>query len=177
MKSNYIILGFIIAVGFAFLGLHTTESPKSFQAPKNLTAQIRFTENNAPESSRCEVENSATIIRVIDGDTVVSEGGYRIRLLYINADEKGDPCYNQAKQRLEELVLGKKVYLESDTSDVDLYKRCLRVIFYRGANINKQMVLEGMASAKFYPPDVKYREEITAAERFAKEQGLGCRWQ
>ena len=114
--------------------------------------------------------------KVIDGDTVVVEGGYHVRLLGMDADEKGYPCYEQAKTRLEDLVLAKQVRLEKDKTDLDQYGRCLRYIFLDNTNINVQLVKEGLAIARFYEPDVKYRAEITAAESYAQQNKLGCKW-
>ena len=93
-----------------------------------------------------------------------------------DADEKGYPCYDVAKTRLESLVLGKQVVLEKDKSDVDQYGRCLRYIFLGTANVDTQLVAEGLAVARFYEPDVKYRAEITAAEQKAQAGGIGCKW-
>ena len=76
-----------------------------------------------------ESAGSVSIVtKVIDGDTVVVEGGYHVRLLGIDTDERGYPCYNEAKKRLEELVLNKEVYLESDKDDKDQYERYLRYL-------------------------------------------------
>lgn len=122
------------------------------------------------------IEGQKLVTKVIDGDTVVVEGGYPIRLLGIDADEKGYPCYEAAKQRLEELVLNKKVYLESDKKDQDQYKRYLRYLILDNENINLKLVKEGLVIARLSPENVKYREEITAAEKEARENRIGCKW-
>ncbi len=115
------------------------------------------------------------VTRVIDGDTVVIEGGESVRLLGIDADERGDPCYSDAKSRLEELVLNKEVVLESDVEDKDFYGRYLRHIIVDGENVNKKLVEEGFAIARFYS-DVRYKEEIVAAEKSAMNNKIGCKW-
>jgi len=126
-------------------------------------------------TSECPTE--AIVTKVLDGDTVVVEGGYHIRLLSIDTDEKGYLCYGEAKSRLEEMVFNKEVRLEKDETDVDQYDRYLRYIFLPdGQNINIQLVKEGLAIARFYPPDVKYREEITQAEGNAIDNKVGCKW-
>jgi len=38
------------------------------------------------------------------------------------------------------------------------------------------MVEEGLAVARFYPENIKYREEVTAAEKYAMDNGIGCKW-
>lgn len=116
------------------------------------------------------------VTKVIDGDTVIA-AGESIRLLGIDADERGHPCYAAAKQRLEELVLNKEVQLERDAEDKDRYGRYLRYIFLNGTNINLQMVQEGLAIARFSPENLKYKTEILAAEAAAREAGIGCKWE
>jgi endonuclease YncB( thermonuclease family) len=59
------------------------------------------------------------VTKVIDGDTFLIEGGYPVRILGVDADEKGYPCYETAKERLEELVLNKKVKLEKEKENFD----------------------------------------------------------
>jgi endonuclease YncB( thermonuclease family) len=117
-----------------------------------------------------------TVTKVIDGDTVIVEGGDSVRLLGIDSDERGEPCYGEAKDRLEELVLNKDVRLERDEEDKDQYGRYLRYIFLKDMNINLQVVKEGLAIARFYPENVKYKEEIVAAEKEAKDSEVGCKW-
>jgi len=125
---------------------------------------------------QCLAPPEVIVTKIIDGDTVVVEGGYHVRLLGIDADESGYPCYDEAKSRLEELVLNQEVKLEKDVTDVDQYKRCLRYVFLGEQNICLELVKEGLAIARFYEPDVKYKEEITLAEKTAIENKVGCKW-
>ena len=60
-----------------------------------------------------KILDQSVVIRVIDGDTVKLANGETVRLLHINAAEKGEKCYEEAKTRLEALVLEKKIWLES----------------------------------------------------------------
>jgi len=116
------------------------------------------------------------VTKVIDGDTVIVEGGESVRLLGMDTDEKGYPCFTPAKKRMEELVLGKQVMLEKDLEDKDQYGRLLRYVFLDGRNICLQMVEEGFAVARFPEENAKYRNEIVAAEKYAQENGIGCKW-
>lgn len=118
----------------------------------------------------------AIVTKVIDGDTVVIQGGDHVRLLGIDADESGYPCYKAAKTRLEELVLGKTVKLEADQENLDQYGRLLRHVFLDGKNIDEQLVSEGLAIARFYPENQKYKTEIVAAETTAIQNKAGCKW-
>jgi len=126
--------------------------------------------------TECLAPSEVIVTKIIDGDTVVVEGGYHVRLLGIDADESGYPCYQTAKSRLEELVLNKEVRLEKDVTDVDQYGRCLRYVFLDDQNIDLQLVKEGLVIARFYEPDLKYQKEITEAEKEAIENKIGCKW-
>lgn len=122
------------------------------------------------------IAEEVVVTKVIDGDTVVVSGGDHVRLLGIDADEKDYPCYDAARRRLEELVLGKTVALESDNQDTDQYERRLRYIFLDGKNINEQLAAEGLVVARFYPENQKYKNEVTAAEAAAMKNKTGCKW-
>ncbi len=63
-----------------------------------------------------------------------------------------------------------------DKTDLDQYGRCLWYIFINNTNIDVQLVKEGLAIARFYEPDVKYKAEITAAEKYAQQNSIGCKW-
>jgi micrococcal nuclease len=116
------------------------------------------------------------VTKVIDGDTIIIEGKYKIRLLGIDADEIGQPCYEITKSRLEEMVLNKEVILENDQIDKDQYGRFLRYIFINNQNVNLQLVEEGLATPLFYESNLKYKEEITKTENEAKINKIGCKW-
>ena len=135
--------------------------------------QNRETNGAAKPAATAQV----VVTKVIDGDTVVVSGGEHVRLLGIDADEPDYPCYKAAKTRLEELVLGKTVTLEADNENTDQYGRLLRHIFLDGKNINGQLVSEGLAIARFYPENQKYKAEIVAAEAGAMRDKTGCKWQ
>ncbi|MDI6883149.1 MAG: thermonuclease family protein [Patescibacteria group bacterium] len=114
--------------------------------------------------------------KIIDGDTFLIEGGYSVRILGIDADERGHPCYEVAKNELEELILNKEVRLEKGKENLDQWCRYLRYVFLEDQNISLELVKEGLAVARFSPEDVKYREEIIEVEKKAKENKIGCKW-
>ena len=117
------------------------------------------------------------VTKIIDGDTVIVSGGENVRLLGIDCDERGRECYTIAKNRIDELLLGKEVILESGKEDKDQYKRLLRYIFLNEENINVKMVREGYCIARFEGEDnTKYRKEIQEAEQFAIQNKIGCKW-
>ncbi len=121
------------------------------------------------------IQELATVTKVIDGDTFIASGE-TVRLLGIDADEKGYPCYFEAKERLETLVLGKEVYLERGKEDRDIYDRKLRYVLFNGENINLRLVQEGYVVARTEQDDI-YQQEFIDAENYARTNRIGCKWQ
>jgi len=126
-----------------------------------------------------EEKETGFVSKVIDGDTVVINGE-SVRLLGIDADERGYECYKQAKERLEEFVLNKEVKSEKDGENKDQYERYLRYLFVENKgeeiNINLKLVEGGLAIARFYPDNKKYKIEILNAENNARKNKIGCKW-
>jgi micrococcal nuclease len=120
-------------------------------------------------------KNTAIVKRVIDGDTIELEDGRKVRLLGIDAPEKGKRCYEEAKERLRQLVEGKKVILEKDMKDEDVFGRLLRYVFVNDTFVNLELVKEGYAYAYIIDPNAKYTSEIEEAEELAKLERR-CIW-
>jgi micrococcal nuclease len=121
----------------------------------------------------CEPSDTATVTKVIDGDTIVIEGGYHVRYIGIDAPEVGEFYYLEAKQINEGLVEGKKVRLERDISDKDSYGRLLRYVYVDDDFVNAEIVRQGCGWARAYPPDVKYQVYLEAMEREARQLKRG----
>ncbi len=95
----------------------------------------------------------AEVYNVVDGDTVdvIVDLGFkiytkqRIRLAGIDTPERGQPGYTEAADRLEELILGKTVHLE--TTKASKWGYFLGEIFQNGdfVSVNKMMLSEGLA--------------------------------
>ncbi len=134
---------------------------------------------------------SAKVLEVIDGDTLKVEiGGTEeiIRLLHINTPEKGEKCYEEARQRLSGLVKNKTIWLERDMQGTDKYDRKLYYIFFNyNTNsenyddfVNLILVEEGLASLLIVEPNMKYKpifeKAIKEAEGclFEKSPFYGC---
>lgn len=113
-----------------------------------------------------------SVIGVIDGDTIKIKNGQFVRLLGINAPEKGELYYNESTQELKRLVLGKKVKLEKDVVNKDRYKRLLRYVYIDDIFVNKIMLKQGYARIDI-ENEMKYGEQLKNAEKFAKENKLG----
>ncbi len=114
----------------------------------------------------------AKVIQVIDGDTIVIEGGYYVRYIGIDAPERDESYYLEAKQVNEELIKGKKARLEKDISDKD-NGRLLRYVYVDDAFVNAELVRQGYAYAKAYSPDTKYQVYFEAMEKEARQAKKG----
>ena len=126
--------------------------------------------------------DDVAIDRVVDGDTIVVDGGERVRLIGIDTHETKDPrepvaCFGEeASQRTGTLLpAGTRVRLVYDVERTDRYERTLAYV-YRvrdGMFVNAALVRDGYAFAYTYPPNVAHADELVALQREAREAGRG----
>lgn len=126
-------------------------------------------------TSELNTREEKIVTKIIDGDTIIIEGGEHVRLLGMDCDEKGKKCYTKAKDEIEKLLLGKEVILEREGDDLDKYGRKLRYIFLDGENVNEKMVSNGFCVARF-DQNSKYQTKIIEAEQEAIQNSIGCKW-
>lgn len=120
--------------------------------------------------------DTALVTQVIDGDTIIIEGGYRVRYIGIDAPEvypRPEAYGIQAWQANRELVEGKRIHLERDISETDKYGRLLRYVYVDGIFVNAELVGQGLAQAKAYPPDTKYQGYLEKLEQEARKAERG----
>lgn len=87
------------------------------------------------------------VVSVADGDTMtILTGGdnrIKIRLLGIDAPERGQDFGSKAREFLNDLCYGKTVTVEKNGEDQ--YGRLLGVVYIDGENVNEKMVRNGLA--------------------------------
>lgn len=132
---------------------------------------------NSPDRS---LTSLMRVERVFDGDTIsIIVGGRaeKLRLIGIDAPEIAQrPWGKKAKQHLEALIAGSswRVSVERDVVERDKYDRLLVYIrTSEGKLINEMMVRDGYAVLYTFPPNVKYVDLFTAAQREGLEKKLG----
>ncbi len=115
-----------------------------------------------------------TVTKVIDGDTIDIDTGERVRLICIDSPEYYNEGYEESKEFLEDLILGKEVKLEKDISEVGKYGRLVRHVYLPdGTFVNELIVKEGYATAYWYEPDTTLCPIIQKAEDYARRNELG----
>lgn len=129
--------------------------------------------------------DAADVISVYDGDTITVEFEFgneaRVRLIGIDAPEMAGNVHGPAskygpesRDYLAGLVGGKTVELEYDVEQYDKYTRLLAYVFIPGGSmVNEQMLKDGYALLYTVPPNVKYVEGFTAAQREARSANKG----
>lgn len=124
----------------------------------------------------------ATVVRVVDGDTIEVDGGERVRLIGIDTPETKDPrrpvgCFGaEASARTAALLAaGTPVRLVGDVEPTDRYGRTLAYVVRAEDDlfVNLALVAEGFALVATYPPNVAHVDELVAAQSRARGAGLG----
>jgi micrococcal nuclease len=198
-RRGLLVASLAVVVGLAALGSidkTDTGSPTSAVATTTPTARVVAAATATPTAKPTLTPEStfgpvgqtteATVVRITDGDTiVVAYGGkeYKVRYIGMDSPETVDPSSPiqwmgpQATAANAALVAGKTVFLEKDVSEVDRYDRLLRYVWLTdGAAwtlVNLELVRQGVASAKSYPPDTKYDALYLVAEGEAHRSALG----
>ncbi len=132
-------------------------------------------------------QREATVVRVIDGDTVDVQftddrSTDRIRLIGIDTPEVVDPrkpvqCFGrEASEHAHGLLDGQAVSVEKDASqgDRDIYGRLLSYLrLPDGRNFGQTMIADGYAHEYTYRLPYAYQDDFRAAQNDAMTNQLG----
>lgn len=125
---------------------------------------------------------SVAVQRVVDGDTLRLSDGRSVRMIGLNTPELGkqgrsdEPFAVAARKRLQALVdaSGGRVGLRPGKQAKDHYGRTLAHIYSAsGANLEAQMLADGLGFQVAVAPNVDLVACQQAAERSARNTGLG----
>ena len=151
-----------------------------------------------------------TVVEVVDGDTIIvdqsikstksnvesiqpavvefenkgnnkgNDNLIKVRLLGVDAPEIEDCFGKESKKYLQQLVLGRKVFLEKDQKATDQYGRLLRYVILRNNNpqvddifVNNVLVQNGYAKVKYIKPNRRYLQLFQSSERDSQLEELG----
>lgn len=124
-----------------------------------------------------------TITAICDGDTVLAgpgkcEHGFsqnKVRLLGIDAFEIGQKPYGEASKKfLTNLLLNKKVCIELDAQEKDIYERTLGYVFLGKKFVNEELLKSGNAILYNFPPNIKYIKRLKKAQIYARQNMFGA---
>jgi micrococcal nuclease len=150
-----------------------------------------------PTTVQAQERATATVLRVIDGDTLkVSYGDQEenIRLIGIDTPESSaNPKAKRDSKRTDKdlsLIIsqgkeatnyvkglikpGDTIQVELDVQTRDKYGRLLGYVYLSdGKMLNEEVVRAGYANLMTYPPNVKYQEQFLRAYEEARESKRG----
>ncbi len=121
---------------------------------------------------------SAVVADVVDGDTVVLEGGVRVRYLLVDTPEttggKADCFGAEAWELNRSLVAGRRVSLSYGEACTDRFGRLLAYVAVEGREVNALLVERGHACVLHVPPAGGARRgEFEALEAEARRARRG----
>ncbi|SFL34579.1 micrococcal nuclease [Gracilibacillus orientalis] len=157
-----------------------TDAPSADNASEKTMPQ----ENEKPAETQEDGNfSTATVSRVVDGDTVNIElDGQEetVRLLLVDTPETKHPKLpvqpfgQEASDFAVEKLTGKDIQIEFDGPERDNYDRLLGYIWVDGDNFNQLLVEKGLARyAYVYDPPYTHQDEMKQAEQQAREAGIG----
>lgn len=121
------------------------------------------------------------VIRAVDGDTLLLEGGYRIRLLGVNTpetkhpDRPAEPFGAEASAFTQSLIEQRAITLEFDRERFDNYRRVLAYVSLDdGTLLNQRLIEAGFSPAVVSFPIRSDRKRLfEEAERVAQRNVAG----
>ncbi len=132
--------------------------------------------------------NSATVKRVVDGDTIeIAIGGKteRVRLIGVDTPEtkhptKGVECYGPEASAYTEQLLptGTALRVERDIEARDKYGRLLLYVYTADSNVfvNWDLVMNGYARPMVFEPNTAHKADFAQAATQAELRNVGL-WQ
>lgn len=121
----------------------------------------------------------AEVVRITDGDTirVLYQGQeYPVRYIGANTPEVyfGLECYGrEASQANKRFVEGQTVRLIRDVRERDDFGRLLRYVYVGEVFVNAELIRQGYAYAKAYPPDTRYAALFEELADLARREKAG----
>jgi len=126
---------------------------------------------------------SASVVRVVDGDTIVVAVAHRhetVRILGVNTPETRDPrkgveCYGPEASAYTHarLPAGTRVRVETDAEARDKYGRLLAYVYVNDTRFDDELLRLGYGRLLIIPPNGVYAREMLEAELDARAARRG----
>lgn len=178
--KNKITIISLFSVILILIGFFSPSEPIIQKSVKSITNKNPTKPQNTifPSKNPVITKTLYKVLKVIDGDTInvdLNGKSETLRLIGIDTPETVDPrkpiqCFGrEASNKAKELLNGKMVYLENDSTqgERDKYNRLLRYVFVDEIFYNKFMIKEGFAHEYTYNTPYKYRDEFKLAQNYA----------
>jgi endonuclease YncB( thermonuclease family) len=114
---------------------------------------------------------------IVDGDTLYVSGllgELEVRIIGVNTPEAGECFSQEATDALADLVTGNDLVLLVDRSDADQFGRALRYVETTdGVDVGAELVANGFAIARRYPPDDARAAVYAELQQTAQREGRG----
>lgn len=166
----------LLAAVLVLAGCGATTSEPDTRVSSSTSEATATTSGPAATGPPTSAADAARVVEVVDGDTIrVEVDGEQesVRLIGINAPERGECLSDEATDRLRDLVTGQPVEFAVDRTDRDQYGRLLRHVEVGGVDVGAELVRSGLALAREYPPDTTRVDAYAEAQRAAEEAGVG----
>jgi len=140
-----IALAIVASSAYIYLQVGRSATP-SVQPPPSTPPSLPPPPPSAcPNSVGLCIERNVT--RVIDGDTLVVEINFRIRLVLVDAPEANETGGPQSTDYLTTLCIGQRALVDEDDRQIgaDPFGRVLAVVYCNGTNANAAMISSGLA--------------------------------
>jgi len=168
-----LLLATILTGCFRFQPNH---SPNDMNAADSSSNQNNDESKKIPVYARYSCVNTgqeyeiARVLRVIDGDSIevrIGDNRYEVRYIGINTPEFHSEDQAEAilaTKTNEKLLFAQNVYLFRDVSNTDKFGRLLRYVFTDTEFVNLEMVSQGFAESRSYPPDTACQKIFDQAD-------------
>ena len=115
----------------------------------NFSNQVWATFTNSDSVTTFSINIDGIVTKVIDGDTLdvlTREGDtITIRLALIDAPERNEPGFNEAKNFITEQCMNKNAEVDPDNSQGLTYGRTVAVVNCEGVNVNEAILDNNLA--------------------------------
>lgn len=189
-KFRYILFGFLIVLTFLLRDTTANEASKEVISDEPTVEEVQEgstmgdIQDPAPLALAVNEDKleKAVVHQIINGETVELQFSKQqfevVKLVHVDAPNEGEPLYEQATQRLRELMIKDSV-VEVERAELTRNKdgHLLAYVWKDGASVNLHLVQEGLARiAPVEHPNTKYLEAFYEGQSLAQSKQLNI-WQ